>query len=79
MDGFKLGDKADVKVIREGEEVDASYAKQRWLKKQDRLKQLGISIGRNERCPCRSGYKNKHCHNVKRWSRNPDGTIQGWK
>lgn len=76
MDGMRFSEVADVKVIRKGQEVDASVAKQRWERKH-RLR--GIPIGRNAQCPCRSGKKNKHCHNVRRWERGEGDKIVGYK
>ena len=79
MDGLKIGDRVDAEVVRKGKVVDASVETGRKSRKAQRLKTQGIPLGRNERCPCGSGKKNKFCHNVKRWNRNADGKIQGWR
>jgi hypothetical protein len=41
-----------------------------------RSRQTGPKVGRNERCPCGSGLKHKHCHGLAgRWRLMPDPAL----
>lgn len=55
MDGAKFADRASAVVDTKEEKA----VRQRMLKQ-------GVKVGRNDPCPCKSGKKNKHCHNVRR-------------
>jgi len=56
MDGAKFGDRADAEVEKGKKPYTKPVLRQ--------FKNVGRKIGRNEPCPCRSGKKNKNCHNV---------------